>query len=287
VDSDNHYFFSRNGTYLTLFSIGAVIVLLVAVLLVRRRIAFLKIRNLPPTPAEAFRKYNPPVQPTVAARPTITYRGRWTVALVAVWGLIWVGVTLATLHSFLMDYRFSNEAQTVTGTVLSTRGPREYSNVQYEFQLNGTTYRGFGDDRNMRSPRHVRKSAQLDVSYLPSDPTKNRPVGERPLNFFQGLLPCAFLALIAFVPLRQLRRDLILARNGRPITGIVVGVLSGQRSYSIWVYYDFPDDRGGVTRGSASLRGNYWQAAAGSPISVLYLPGNPGLNNLKLAMCWQ
>jgi hypothetical protein len=34
-------------------------------------------------------------------------------------------------------------------------------------------------------------------------PTKNRPAGQRPLNLFQGLLPCAFLALIAFVPLRQ------------------------------------------------------------------------------------
>jgi Protein of unknown function (DUF3592) len=280
-------FIARNGTYLALLSIGAAIVLLVAVLLVRRRIAFLKIRNAPLTPAEAFRKYKPPLQPTEVARPSLTSSGRWTVILAAVWGLIWVGVTVATLHSFLMDYRFANEAQTVTGTVLSTRGPREYSNVQYEFQLNGRTYRGFGDDRNMRSSRRVGKSFQLDVSYLPSDPTKNRPAGERPLNIFQGLLPCAFLALIAFLPFRQLRRDLILARMGRPTTGIVVGVVYGQRSYSIWVYYDFADDHGGVRRGKASLTGNYWQAAAGSPIPVLYLPGNPTLNNLKLAMCWQ
>jgi hypothetical protein len=91
---------------------------------------------------------------------------------------------------------------------------------------------------------------------------------------------------IAFVPLRQLRRDLVLARMGRPTTGIVLGV-SGQRSYSIWVYYDFADDQGGVTRGQSSLRGEYWQAAAGFPIAVLYLPGKPILNNLKLAMCWQ
>jgi hypothetical protein len=280
-------FFARNGTYLALFSIGAAVVLLVVVLVVRRRIAFLKIRNSPPTPAEAFHKYKSPDQPTVAARPTITYRGRWTVALVAVWGLIWVGVTLATLHSFWMDYRFAKEAQTVAGTVLSTRGPHEYSNVQYEFQLDGRTYRGIGDQRNIRSLRYIGKIAQLDVSYLPSDPTKNRPVGGRPLNIFQGLLPCVFLALIAFVPLRQLRRDLILAREGRPTTGIVVGVLYGQRSYSIWVYYDFLNDQGGVTRGRSSLRGNYWQAAAGSPIAVLYLPANPGLSNLKLAMCWQ
>jgi len=51
-------FLARNGAYLTLFSIGAAIVLMVAVLLVRRRIAFLKIRNSPLTPAEALRKYN-------------------------------------------------------------------------------------------------------------------------------------------------------------------------------------------------------------------------------------
>jgi hypothetical protein len=69
-------FFARNGTYLALFSIGAAVVLLVVVLVVRRRIAFLKIRNSPPTPAEAFHKYKSPDQPTVAARPTITYRGR-------------------------------------------------------------------------------------------------------------------------------------------------------------------------------------------------------------------
>jgi hypothetical protein len=280
-------FLARNGTYLALFSIGAAIVLLVAVLLVRRRIAFLKIKNLPLTPAEAFRKYKPPVQPTEAARPHLTYRGRWAVILAAVWGSIWVGVTFATLREFEMDYRFAKEAQTINGTVLSSRGPPEYSNVRYEFQLDGKTYQGYGDDRNMRSPRHVGKSAQLDVSYLPSDPTKNRPAGERPLNIFQGLLPCAFLALIAVVPSRQLRRDLILARMGRPTTGIVVGVLYGRSSYSIWVYYDFADDQGDVTRGNASLRGEYWQAASGSPIQVLYLPGNPVRNNLKLSMYWQ
>ena len=59
----------------------------------------------------------------------------------------------------------------------------------------------------------------------------------------------------------------------------MVGVLFGRRSYSIWIYYDFADDQGGVTRDNASLRGEYWQPAAGSTIAVLYLPGNPSLNN--------
>ena len=280
-------FSARNETFLILFSTGAGILLLVAVLIVRRRIALFKIRNTPLTPADVFRKYHSVNEPPQAAQSALTYSGRWAVILTAVWGLIWAGVTVAALHSFLMDYRFANEAQTVTGTVLSTRGPREYSNVQYEFQLNGTTYRGFGDDRNIRSHRYAGKPAQLDVSYLPSDPTRNRPAGERPLNIFQGLLPCAVLALIAFVPARRLRRDLMLARKGRPTTGIVVGILSGRRSYSMSIYYDFLDDQAGVTRGNSSLRGDYWQAAAGSPIAVLYLPGNPALNNLKLAMYWK
>ena len=225
---------ARNVAYLVLFSIGAAIVLLVAFLLVRRRIAFLKIRNSPLTPAEAFRKYKPPVQSMEASGPRLTFSGRWAVVLAALFGSIWIGVTLATLHSFLMDYRFASEAQTATAMV-----------------------------------------------------SKSRPAGERPLNIFQGLLPCALLALIAFVPARQLRRDLVLARIGRPTTGVVVGVLSGRSSYSILVYYDFAGDQGGVTRGNASLRGEYWQAVAGSPIQVLYLPDNPAHNNLKLAMYWQ
>jgi hypothetical protein len=279
--------FGRNGTYLALLSIGAAIVLLVGVLLVRRRIAFLKIRNSPLTPAEAFHKYKPQVLPTEAARPRLTYLGRWAVILAVVWGSIWVGVTLATLHAFAMDYRFAKEAQTITAAVSSGPTSPQDNGVRYEFQLNGQTYRGYAADRVRQSLRYVHNSIEMDVSYLPSDPTINRPAGQRPLFILQGLLPCAVLALLAVIPARQLRRDLALARTGRLTTGIVVGVLSGQRSYSIWVYYDFANDQVGVTRGVASLRGEYWQAAAGSPIQVLYLPGNPARNNLKLAMCWQ
>ena len=280
-------FFAQNGTYLALFSIGAAIVLLVAVLLVRRRIAFLKIKNLPLTRAETFRKYKPPVEPSEPARPHLTYRGRWAVILAVVWGSIWVGATFATLHAFGMDSRFAREAQTITAAVSSAPTSPQDNGVRYEFQINGQTYRGYAQDRVRQSLRYAHNSIKMDVSYLPSDPTINRPAGQRPLNIFQGLLPCAVLALIAVVPSRQLRRDLILARMGRPTTGIVIGVLSGRSSYSIWVYYDFADDQGGVTRGNASLRGEYWQAAAGSAIQVLYLPGNPARNNLKLGMYWQ
>jgi hypothetical protein len=280
-------FFDRNGTHLGLFSIGAAVLLLVAVLLVRRRIAFLKIKESPPTPAEAFRKYKPPIQPTEAARPRLTHRGRWAVILAAVWGSIWVGVTFATLHAFAMDYRFAKEAQTITAAVSRAPTSPQDSGVRYEFLINGQAYRGYAADRMRQSLRHVHNSIEMDVSYIPSDPTINRPAGQRPLFILQGLLPCACLALLAFNPAGQLRRDLVLARIGRVTTGIVVGVLSGRSSYSISLYYDFADDQGGVTRGDASLRGEYWQAAAGSPIEVLYLPGNPARNNLKLSMYWQ
>lgn len=280
-------FFARNSSYFALFSIGAAIVLLVTVLLARRRAVFREIRNSPLTPAEAFRKYKPPVGPAEPTRPRLTYRGRWGAILVAVFGLAWAGATFAVLHKLAMAVRLAEAGQSVTATVLSTpRLPRN-SSVRYEFQVDGHTYAGFGDKTNMRPPRYLGKSFEVDVSYLPSDPTTNMPAGESPLPGLAALLPCACLALVAFIPARQLRRDLALARTGRLTTGIVVGVGSGQRSYEMWVYYDFADDQGGVTRGNASLRGDYWQAAAGSPIEVSYLPGNAALNNLKPAMYWQ
>jgi hypothetical protein len=280
-------FFARNGSYLVLVSIGAALVLLVAVLLVRRRVAFLKVRNSPLTPADAFNKYKPPVQPTEAARLRLTYSGRWAVILAAVWGSIWVGVTFAMLHAFEVDHRFAEEAQTITATVSRAPTSPQDHGVRYEFEIDGQTYRGYAQDRLRQSLRYAHNSIKMDVSYLPSDPSINRPAGQRPLFILPTLLPWAVLALLAFIPARQLRRDLALARVGRLTTGIVVGVLSGRSAYSLLVCYDFADDQGGVTRGEASLRGEYWQAAAGSPIQVLFLPGNPARNNLKLALYWQ
>jgi hypothetical protein len=279
-------FLARNGTYLAPFLIVAASFLLVAFVIAHKLFVIFKIRNTPLTPTDAFRQHESQTQPNKSARPRLTSVGRIAVIFAVLMGPVAAGLTYATFHKFEVDDRFAKEGQTITATFLSASESRADQIVQYEFQIDGQTYRGSAIVRKLRSIRDARKSKEIDVRYLPSDPTINRPAAETNLRVVIGLLPLALLALCVGIPARQVRRDFVLAKIGRLTTGIAVGVLP--QPHGTWIYYDFLNDRGDVTRGNSPLMIPYClKVVLGSSVQVLYLPGHPERNALKLSMCWQ
>jgi hypothetical protein len=209
-----------------------------------------------------------------------------------VMGTIAAGLTYVTLRKFEVDDRFAKEAQTTTAAVLNTSNVQRGSNhpqrghiVQYQFQVNRQTYQGTADVPGLRSLKSAGRSKEIDVSYLPSDPAINRPAEEKNLPIVIGLIPLTVPSLLFVVFVRQLRRDFVLASAGRLTTGIAVGTVTYPHANS--VYYDFPNDRGGVTRGNSMLQFPYaWNTYLGSNVQVLYQPGDPERNALKLSSCW-
>jgi hypothetical protein len=278
---------AQNGTSLVPALILAAIFLLVAFLVVHRLFAIFKIRNTPLTPTDVFRKHESQTQPSESVRPCLTSSGYALLIFAVVFGLIWAGVTYATIHKFVVDDRYTKAGQTITATVLSTSATHHEQIVRYEFQLDGQTYRGTANVPTLRGLTNAHKSKELEVIYLPSDPTINRAAQEKNLPIPIGLIPVALLGLFVVIFVMQLRRDFVIAKIGRLTTGIVVGVLPGLK-YSRWFYYDFLNDRGDVTRGKSSLQVTYAaNVVIGSSVEVLYVPGCPERNALKSSMCWQ
>jgi hypothetical protein len=275
---------TQSGTYLAPFLIVAAFFLLFAYLIVRSIRAILKIKNTPLTPSDVLRKQEPQLQPMEPRRPRLIGGGYGITIVAGVMGIVCAGVTYATLHKFEVDQRFAKEGQTITGTVLSTSQERREHIVRYEFRIDGQPYQGTGNVPKLRSWTKARKSREIEISYLASDPVINRPADETNLPMLIGLAPSAFLALMVFLLLSQLRRSFVLATTGRLTNGIVVGVRPGSKS-STWVYYDFLNDQGIVTRGKSSILS--WKVVLGSSVEVLYLPDNPERNSLRQSMYWQ
>ena len=275
---------TQSGTYLAPFLLGAGVFLLIAVLIVRSVRTILKIKNTPLTPSDVLRSQEPQPQPMEPRRPRLIGGGYGVTIVAGVMGIVCAGVTYATVQRFSVDQRFAKEGQTITGTLLSTSAMRHGHAVRYEFRINGQAYRGAGNVSKLRSWTNARKSKEIDISYLASDPAINRPADETNLPVLIGLAPPAFLALIVFMLLSQLRRNFVLAAIGRLTNGIVVGVRPGSKS-STWVYYDFLNDQSVVTRGKSSILS--WKVVVGSSVEVLYLPDNPERNSLRQSMYWQ
>jgi len=273
-----------SGSYLAPFLIIAAVFLLVAFLSVSRLLAILKIRNTPLTPSDVLRKPEPQPHPMEPRRPRLASGGYAAAIIAGVIGIVCAGVTYATVHRFKLDQSFAKESETITGTVLSTsQGRREHS-VRYEFRVDGKSYQGAGNVPKLRSWASARKSKEIAIRYLASDPAINRPAEETNLPVLIGLAPPAFMALIVFLLLSQLRRDFVLATIGRLTNGVVVGVLAGPKT-SMSVYYDFLNDQGIVTRGKSSI--NSSKFILGSSVEVLYLPDNPQRNSVRQSIYWQ
>jgi hypothetical protein len=264
------------------------ICLLIVFLIARALIGFVKRRNLPLTPSAAFRTPKPQAQPAEAVRPRLTRLGYVAVIFAVVFGALGAGLTYLFVHKLEAHERLAREGKTITATVLSASKSHHNYRVRYEFEIDGRTYQGTGDVP-LRSVTNARKSKELDVSYLPADPTTNSPAAQNNLPMLLGLIVPGLMDLSVVVLLWQLRRNFVLAKMGRLTTGIVVWMTAyGTRGSSI--YYDFMNDRGEVARGYSSVPFTYtvkdgW--GLGSSVQVLYLPGDPQQNALQRSMRWQ
>lgn len=274
---------SQSGTYLAPFLIVAAGFLLITLLIMRNLRAILKIKNTLLTPSDVLRRQEPQPQPMAPRRPRLIGGGYGVMIVAGAMGIVCAGVIYATLHKFKVDQRFAKEGQTITGTVLSTSAARHGHTVRYEFRVDGQPYHGSGNVRKLRSWTNARRSKEIEISYLAADPAINRPADETNLPLLVGLAPPLFLALIVFMLLSQLRRNFVLAAIGRLTNGIVVGIRPGSKS--TWVYYDFLNDQGVVTRGKSSILS--WKVVLGSSVDVLYLPDDPERNSLRQSMYWQ
>lgn len=287
-----HFLFQR-GALVPLLIVAA-IVLFGVFLSVRRWLGIRKIKNKPLTSIDSFHASEPQNYPGAPGWPRLTGVG-WGIAIMSfVMGIVGLGVTYATLRRFELDDRFAREAQATTAAVVHTSnapaGNKHAQHghiIQYQFQVSGQTYQGTADVPSLRSLRtNAQRSKEIDIRYLSSDPAINRPAEEKNLPIVIGLLPLTLFSVFFLVFARQLRRDFVLARGGRPTTGVVVGAVPYAHATSI--YYDFPNDGGGVTRGNSMLPLPYsWNARLGSAVQVLYLPDDPERNILKLSSCWQ
>jgi hypothetical protein len=286
-------FLAQNGRYLAAFLIVGAIVLLVGFLATRRIFFVWRIRHTPRTPIEVFRKHDPQIQPSEPIRPRLTFLGRRAVIWAVVLGILGAGLSYAMLHVFAVDDRYARESQLTTATVVrAPTSPQDHS-LRYEFQVNGQTYQGRAEVPQLRYRGSARTSSELDVRYLASDPTVNRPAVEKNFPISVGLIWPGILDFSFLYVLWYLRRTFVLAKLGRLTTGIVVGILPNQ--YGPFVYYDFQNDHGEVVRGTSWLPTTYaqkagiygWKTGLGSAIPVLYLSGNPRLNALQGSMRWQ
>jgi hypothetical protein len=116
-------------------------------------------------------------------------------------------------------------------------------------------------------------------------------IAQSPLPVPLALLAPLTIDACFLVLALRLRRDYVLARRGRLTVGKVVGYAFGSTGYSVLAYYDFPNARGGVTRGCCFLS-NYTSAspyratAVGSGVEVLYLEEEPARNALQRGLWW-
>jgi hypothetical protein len=147
---------------------------------------------------------------------------------------------------------------------------------------------GISSDHGPAADRHATAAplvgpAQRDKRHI----VRHRSAADVPRAVrMLALLPAALIDIGVITLLWSLRRHLLLVRSGRLTTAHVVGIVGYGRGAV--AYYDFPDDQGGVTRGSSSLQFPLsGQIFAGAALPLLYMPGNPQFNRLKTALLWE
>jgi hypothetical protein len=245
------------------------------------RAAGRRARNAPLTPADAFDRDMPEVAGAPVTRPRLS-PGGWVAALFAcVTAVLGTGITWATLAHLEDERRYAN-APTVSAEVTNP-GARPGAPLHYRFEVAGHAYEG--------ATHPGARGRRITVRYLASDPAQNRAVETTlpaPLALVMPLLfDLAFLVLAL-----HLRRDYVLLRRGQATQGRLVGYAFGRRGYSVLAYYDFCTAQRQVVRGSSFLA-NYTSASAylkttvGSCVEVLYVPGRPACNGLRLGLWWR
>lgn len=189
-----------------------------------------------------------------------------------VFGGIWLVVGLpfvfSAFHMFRTESRFSEEAASVQGTVLTRdihrgRSTNGGSSTRYE-----VSYRFTADDRTFEHRDRVdvqtweglTERGPVEVQYLPDDPTQSRIAGEtdRVGSFIMGGLGGFFAVAGGLIVAYDVRRRLLRARLQREgvsadatVTGVGPTNLSVNRVPQWVIRYRYADSRGRIHTGKS------------------------------------
>ena len=162
------------------------------------------------------------------------------------------------------------DGRDTVASVTATHAGHGSPTVTYVFKANGLSYSGKAEIPNYRLILH--ESDSIAVRYLPSDPTVNHPA-DWEWSGLGDLIPEAFmlfLTSVGGVALVALVRDRKLAREGKPVKGVVIDCSRGKTEFR--VEYEFRTDNGLQVTGHSSSPDEY---GAGARVWILYLPQKP------------
>ncbi|HEU5351052.1 MAG TPA: DUF3592 domain-containing protein [Terracidiphilus sp.] len=149
--------------------------------------------------------------------------------------------------------------------------------VKYQFSFNGKTYFGSAKEpRTTGTGIALKKSDQILVRFLPSNPSINHPETWE-WSVLMGLDSLAlqvFLFTISVIGIAALMRDRKLARKGKAVSGVVIRCTPRNREFQ--VEYEFRTEDGFSMRGKCGCADSY---EAGARIWILYLPHWPQRNH--------
>jgi hypothetical protein len=180
-----------------------------------------------------------------------------------------VGLTLFVVSIFLFydDWRFSQEARSTEGTVLTKdvrqsddstsadragTSPTKHYEATYSFTVEDETLEG-RDELTQDGWERLTEGGTVEVLYLPGDPSSNRLAGSRPwiLKTMFGLIGLVFTPLGATTLVREVRRNRLetrLQQHGVSTKGTVTQLGVGHlkiNDVSLWrLQYEYEDSQG-------------------------------------------
>jgi hypothetical protein len=167
------------------------------------------------------------------------------------------------------------EGHEAIGEVTQRNASRSEVVVEYKFSVDGVSYSGHGKiiAGNYRA---FAPGEKIPIRYLPEDPSVNQPVdwgwfsAGWAIFYLLGLVLVAGAGAIIIAGLRKKE----LTRMGIVVEGKVTGCALDRRQFK--VYYEFTTEDKLEMEGSTRMPE---ECAAGDPIPVMYLPGNPKRND--------
>jgi hypothetical protein len=168
-----------------------------------------------------------------------------------------------------------SNGRVTSGRVTNLTEAHGDSYVYYTFTVDGARYFGraqIGGD--FRGPLH--KSDEIAIRFLPSDPAINHPDAWE-WSMTEQLLPILFFVFFLGVTvwgLAYIRRERELARNGKPVQGIVTNCAPQKDWYQ--VAYEFRTEDGEHMSGASDSQDSY---ETGQKIWILYLSKRPHINH--------